>query len=304
MKPVLAYPAELLLKAQGIRIAFFDVDGVLTDGGLFFSEQGETLKRFHSLDGHGLKLLQRAGIVPAVITGRDSPALRKRLHALGVAHAHFGTEDKRPAAEQTLQELGLNWSQGAAMGDDWPDLAVMRRCAFTCAPANAHIEVKAHADHVTLERGGHGAVRAFCDLLLVASGRYAGAPFTVVGRQQIAYAEGSWNEWHVLFDDMRGGWLSDANGEYMLSFLTPPGGELPAFAGIMPNDPVPIAGREFVVSNREEATCVAGEGELPFAFGAGYPAPLVDLRATEGDGFASIGFGPCAGKIVAAASSQ
>jgi 3-deoxy-D-manno-octulosonate 8-phosphate phosphatase (KDO 8-P phosphatase) len=91
-----------------------------------------------------------------------------------VAHAHFGTEDKRPAAEQTLQELGLNWSQGAAMGDDWPDLAVMRRCAFTCAPANAHIEVKAHADHVTLERGGHGAVRAFCDLLLVASGRYAG----------------------------------------------------------------------------------------------------------------------------------
>ncbi|MBK9571931.1 MAG: HAD hydrolase family protein [Rhodoferax sp.] len=174
MKPVLTFPAALLLKAQGIRIAFFDVDGVLTDGGLHFSEQGETLKRFNTLDGHGLKLLQRAGIVPVVITGRDSLALRNRLQALGVVHAHFGTENKGPAAVQTLQELGLNWSQAAAMGDDWPDLAVMRQCAFACAPANAHAEVKAHADHVTTEHGGHGAARAFCDLLLVASGRYAG----------------------------------------------------------------------------------------------------------------------------------
>ena len=79
MKPVLTFPAALLLKAQGIRIAFFDVDGVLTDGGLHFSEQGETLKRFNTLDGHGLKLLQRAGIVPVVITGRDSLALRLSL---------------------------------------------------------------------------------------------------------------------------------------------------------------------------------------------------------------------------------
>ena len=174
MKPVLAHPAELLLKAQGIRLAFFDVDGVLTDGGLYFSEHGETLKRFHTLDGHGLKLLQRANIVPVIITGRDSAALRNRLQALGVVHAHFGTENKAPAAEQTLRELGLDWSQAAAMGDDWPDLAVMRRCAFSCAPNNAHVEVKAWADHVTSECGGNGAVRAFCDLLLVASGRYAG----------------------------------------------------------------------------------------------------------------------------------
>lgn len=174
MKPVLSFPPALLLKAQGIGIAFFDVDGVLTDGGLLFSEQGETLKRFNTLDGHGLKLLQRAGIVPVVITGRDSLALRNRLRALGVVHAHFGTENKGPAALQTLQELGLVWSQAAAMGDDWPDLAVMRQCAFSCAPANAHPEVRALADHVTTEHGGHGAARAFCDLLLVASGRYAG----------------------------------------------------------------------------------------------------------------------------------
>lgn len=174
MVPTLSYPPALLLKAQGIRVAFFDVDGVLTDGGLYFTETGESIKRFHTLDGHGLKLLQRAGIVPAIITGRDSLALRNRLGALGVVHAHFGTEDKGPAAQRTLRELGLDWTQAAAMGDDWPDLAVMRQCAFSCAPSNAHAEVKALADHVTTEHGGHGAVRAFCDLLLVASGRYAG----------------------------------------------------------------------------------------------------------------------------------
>lgn len=173
MKPALNFSTELLLKAQGIRVAFFDVDGVLTDGGLYISEAGETLKRFNTLDGHGLKLLQRAGITPVVITGRDSQALRVRLQALGVAHAHFGTEDKRPAAEQSLQALGLDWTQAAAIGDDWPDLAVMQRCAFACAPLNAHAEVRAVAHHVTRTHGGDGAAREFCDLLLMASGRYA-----------------------------------------------------------------------------------------------------------------------------------
>ncbi|MGL4810077.1 MAG: KdsC family phosphatase, partial [Giesbergeria sp.] len=101
-QPVLQFPPELLLAAQGVRVAFFDVDGVLTDGGLYFSDAGETLKRFHTLDGHGIKLLQQAGIVPAVVTGRDSAPLRLRLRALGVEHAIYGTEDKRPAAEQIL----------------------------------------------------------------------------------------------------------------------------------------------------------------------------------------------------------
>ncbi len=171
--PAIDYPPELLLKAQNIKIAFFDVDGVLTDGGLYMTGKGETLKRFNTLDGHGLKLLQQAGITPAVITGRDSPALRVRLEALGIAHVHFGCEDKLPAANMTLKALGLSWQQTAAMGDDWPDLPVMRHAAFSCAPANAHVEVKAQAMHVTAERGGHGAARAFCDVLLVASGRYA-----------------------------------------------------------------------------------------------------------------------------------
>lgn len=172
--PVLNFPPELLLAAQGVRVAFFDVDGVLTDGGLYMSDQGETLKRFHILDGLGLKLLQKAGITPAVITGRDSKPLRGRLQALGIVHVHYSTEDKLPAAEKTLTELGLDWTQAAAIGDDWPDLPLLRRCAFAGAPPNAHVEVKAAAHHVTRAAGGYGAAREFCDVLLLAGGRYAG----------------------------------------------------------------------------------------------------------------------------------
>lgn len=186
--PALTFAPELLLKAQDVRVAFFDVDGVLTDGGLYFSEYdpadprgagagasaaGETIKRFHTLDGLGIKLLQRAGITPVVITGRDSRVLRARLQALGIDHVHYGTEDKRPAAEATLHTLGLAWHQAAAIGDDWPDLAVLQCCAFACAPANAHVEVRARAHYVTQTTGGHGAAREFCDLLLVAGGHYA-----------------------------------------------------------------------------------------------------------------------------------
>ncbi len=171
--PALNFEPALLLQSQGVRVAFFDVDGVLTDGGLYFTDSGETLKRFNTLDGHGLKLLQQAGITPVVITGRDSQPLRVRLKALGITHAYFGTEDKRPAAEQALQSLGLGWHQAAGIGDDWPDLSVLQRCALACAPANAHVEVRHIAHHVTTARGGEGAAREFCDLLLVASGRYA-----------------------------------------------------------------------------------------------------------------------------------
>lgn len=170
--PALAFAPELLLRAQGIRVAFFDVDGVLTDGGLYISAEGETLKRFHTLDGHGLKLLARAGIVPCVISGRDSAPLRLRLQALGVQHLRLGTEDKRPAAEDILASLGLQWHQAAAMGDDWPDLPMLRHCALACAPANAHPENLALADWVSDFAGGQGAVRQLCDLLLMASGQY------------------------------------------------------------------------------------------------------------------------------------
>lgn len=172
MNPSLNFAPAKLLKAQGIRVAFFDVDGVLTDGGLYFSDQGETLKRFHVLDGHGIQLLRAAGITPVVITGRDSQALRVRLAALGITDAHFGISDKHAAAQASLRSLNLDWDQAAVIGDDWPDLALVQRCRFSAAPPNAHDEVLASVDHVTRRAGGQGAAREFCDLLLIAAGHY------------------------------------------------------------------------------------------------------------------------------------
>lgn len=172
-EPVLAHPPELLLQAQGIRAAIFDVDGVLTDGRIYISERGEEFKAFSTLDGHGLKLLAQGGIVPIVITGRDSPAVRRRVADLGLLHAVYGAHDKLAAAQGLLATLQVDWPAVAAIGDDWPDLPLLARAGFSCAPSNAHVEVKAIADHVTDEAGGHGAAREFCDLLLTAAGRYA-----------------------------------------------------------------------------------------------------------------------------------
>lgn len=172
LNPTLSFSADLRPFARGIRAAIFDVDGVLTDGTLFISEAGETLKAFNALDGHGLKLLARGGITPIVVTGRDSPAVRRRLKDLGLVHAVFGAHDKLAAAEPVLASLGLHWHEVAVMGDDWPDLPLMVRAGFACAPLNAHAEVKAVARHVTTLRGGEGAARECCDLLLWATGRY------------------------------------------------------------------------------------------------------------------------------------
>ena len=175
--PALSFPSELLLKAQGrglgLKCAIFDVDGVLTDGRLYIGEHGETVKAFSTLDGHGLKLLVRGGITPLVVTGRDSPAVRRRVADLGLAHAVYGAQDKLAAAQSQLTALGVDWADTAAIGDDWPDLPLLLRAGFACASANAHAEVRAVADHVTSQPGGHGAAREFCDLLLMASGRYA-----------------------------------------------------------------------------------------------------------------------------------
>ena len=175
--PALRFAPELLLRAQGtglgLKAAIFDVDGVLTDGRIYIGEHGETVKAFSTLDGHGLKLLAQAGIEPLVITGRDSAAVRRRVADLGLRHAVYGAHDKLAAADSLLATLGLGWAEVAAMGDDWPDLPLLVRAAFSCAPANAHIEVKSVAHHVTAARGGYGAAREFCDLLMMASGRYA-----------------------------------------------------------------------------------------------------------------------------------
>jgi len=177
MAPALTFPPELLVRAQGaglgMRAAIFDVDGVLTDGRIYIGAEGETVKAFSTLDGHGLKLLREGGIEPLVITGRDSPAVRRRVAELGLDHACYGAHDKLAAAVALLQALQIGWGDVAVMGDDWPDLPLMVRAGFACAPANAHAEAKAVAHHVTRGAGGHGAAREFCDLLLIAAGRYA-----------------------------------------------------------------------------------------------------------------------------------
>jgi 3-deoxy-D-manno-octulosonate 8-phosphate phosphatase (KDO 8-P phosphatase) len=177
LRPALNFPAELLLKAQGpagrLRAAIFDVDGVLTDGRLYIGAEGEQVKAFHVLDGHGLKLLAQGGIVPAVITGRDSPAVRRRMADLGVVHAAYGVKDKLAEAGALLAAQGWTWAEVAVIGDDWPDLPLLQRAGFACAPPQAHAEALALAHHVTTARGGEGAAREFCDLLLIAAGAYA-----------------------------------------------------------------------------------------------------------------------------------
>ena len=177
LTPALRFPPALLLKAQGpglgLKAAIFDVDGVLTDGRIYIGEQGEGFKAFSTLDGHGLKLLAEGGITPIIITGRDSPAVRRRVADLGLKHAVYGARDKLAVAQPLLDQLGLQWAEVAAMGDDWPDLPLMTRAGFACAPAQAHAEVRAIAHHITEAAGGHGAARECCDLLLQACGRYA-----------------------------------------------------------------------------------------------------------------------------------
>ena len=173
LAPALAFPPELLLRAQGVRAAIFDVDGVLTDGRIYLSERGEEFKAFSTLDGHGLKLLAQGGIVPIVVTGRDSPAVRRRVADLGLLHAAYGAADKLAVAEPLLAALGMAWHEVAVMGDDWPDLPLMSRAAFAVAPPGAHAEARAIAHHVTVAAAGYGAARECCDLLLTAAGRYA-----------------------------------------------------------------------------------------------------------------------------------
>ena len=172
----LSFPPEVLLKAQGagtgIRAAIFDVDGVLTDGSIWITEAGETLKGFNVLDGQGLLMLRKGGITPIVITGRDSPAVRRRIADLGLPHASFGASDKLAVANDWLQQLGFDWGDVAAIGDDWPDLPLFANAGFACAPANAHAEALAAAHYVTAREGGRGAAREFCDLLLMANGLY------------------------------------------------------------------------------------------------------------------------------------
>lgn len=164
---------QALERAQSIKLLALDVDGVLTDGSLWMSADGkEHLKVFDSLDGHGLKLLASSGVQIAIITGRQSPMVEARAKELGIQHVFMAVKNKLDTLTSLLKHLNLNLDTCAAMGDDWPDLAVMTRVAFAVAPAQGHIEVKRIAHYVCSRPGGQGAVREVCDLILQAQGHY------------------------------------------------------------------------------------------------------------------------------------
>jgi len=160
-------------RARSIRLAIFDVDGVMTDGTLFIGAQGEAFKAFNTLDGHGVKMLQSAGVAAAIISGRSSEAVARRAAELAIAHVAQGSSDKVAAFEALIAMLDLTEEQCAFVGDDLPDLAVMRRCGLAVAVANAAEPVKAAAHYVTRASGGRGAVREFCELVLEAQGQLA-----------------------------------------------------------------------------------------------------------------------------------
>ena len=150
----------------GIRLLVLDVDGVLTDGRLYYGDQGEIMKSFHVRDGFGMRQVMRAGIEVAVISGRPSGAAAKRLGELGVRHVILDCEDKRPALEALQASLGIDARATAVVGDDVPDLGMMDAAGLRIAVGDAHPEVARRADWVTTAPGGYGAVREVCDALV------------------------------------------------------------------------------------------------------------------------------------------
>lgn len=162
---------DILARAEKIRLAVFDVDGTLTDGRLWYAEDGRETKVFHVHDGLGLKRLQAHGVVVAIITARISHAVALRAEELDIAHVYQGQSDKRACLLELLDALHLQPAQAAFVGDDLPDLAPMRLAGLAVAVANAHPWVSEQAHWQTGRRGGEGAAREVCDLLLQAQGR-------------------------------------------------------------------------------------------------------------------------------------
>ncbi len=168
-------PHPATARAQRVQLMIFDVDGVLTDGGLRYGPEGEAIKTFNVLDGHGIKLLQQSGVRAAIISARQSPIVAKRAADLGIAVLRQGVHDKRAAFEQVLAELGLSPADCGFMGDDVIDLPVMTRVGFAASVPNGHPEVRARAHFVSEARGGQGAAREVCDFILRAQGNYEAA---------------------------------------------------------------------------------------------------------------------------------
>ena len=166
----ISFSPKVLEKAAKIKLLIMDVDGVLTDGRIFIRDNGEEIKSFHTLDGHGLKMLQACGVRTAIITGRDAPSVGVRVKQLGIQHYFKGIHDKSATYAQLRAEAGVSEDECAYIGDDVVDLPVMVRCGLPVAVPQAHWFVLQHAAYVTQNSAGCGAVRELCDLIMQARG--------------------------------------------------------------------------------------------------------------------------------------
>ncbi|MDD3528789.1 MAG: HAD-IIIA family hydrolase [Gallionellaceae bacterium] len=163
----------ILARARAVKVLVFDVDGVLTDGSLFYGDDGQEYKAFNSRDGHGIKMLRDAGVETAILTGRSSKVVLHRARNLGITRIVQGAHDKLAAYETMLAETGLTTAQVAYMGDDLVDLPVLRRCGLACTVPDAPAEVRACAHYVAQAGAGRGAAREVCELIMRAQGAWA-----------------------------------------------------------------------------------------------------------------------------------
>ncbi len=170
MNPIQS-PTEVLDRARRVRLMAFDVDGVLTDGALYYTDEGVEIKAFSTLDGVGIKMLQSAGISVAIITGRRSRCVELRMQNLGIDLVRQGISDKRATLLELLAELGISAEEAGYMGDDIVDLQVMDACGFSAAPADCNERVRPYAHFVAGKNGGRGAVREVCEHILAAQGK-------------------------------------------------------------------------------------------------------------------------------------
>jgi len=162
-------------RAKRVRLMLFDVDGVLTDGKLWYGASGEAIKAFSAFDGHGIKELLLSGTMVGLLSGRTSRAVSVRAAELGITHVLQGIDDKLAAFDSLSAKLGVPASEAGFMGDDLIDLPVLRRCGFACAPREAPDLVRSHAHYVAQAPAGGGAAREVCDFLMAAQGRLQNA---------------------------------------------------------------------------------------------------------------------------------
>lgn len=162
-------------RAARLRLMIFDVDGILTDGGLHYGPDGEIFKTFNVLDGHGIKLLGQSGVSTAIISARESAIVRKRAADLGITHVFQGVHDKRVAFEQLLQQTAVDPRECGFVGDDIIDLPILLRVGFAASVPQGHAEVRQRVHYVTQAAGGRGAAREICDFIMRAQGSYEAA---------------------------------------------------------------------------------------------------------------------------------